>query len=171
MRCSAPRRTRRAIELPGTGPVSFPGRGVCFEAQAELFGDILTWARVTYVPEELNNKLTGLVTSAPAYTQTMQRWSGCMARRGYHYAFPAKAKEDLAARYKAEGKSDLLLEQEIAVAVADTECARQTGITQVVLDLKKSSASTLSASEQRSLSELSAEWSRAATTAQQIAPV
>lgn len=159
---------RRAIELPGTGPVSFPGEGCLHDAQATLYGDILTWARVTYVPEELNNKVAALATASPEYNQAMRRWATCMRQAGYAYALPAKVSEDFSGRYKAHGKSKDLLQQEIKAAVADATCAQQVGITGLVIDLKKAKAATLSVSELHSLSELSSVWSHAATTAEAV---
>ncbi|MFC0627884.1 hypothetical protein [Kribbella deserti] len=159
---------RRAIELPGTGPVSFPGNGCLHDAQAALFGDILTWARVTYVPEELNNKLAALATASPEYKQAMRRWSTCMNHRGYKYAEPAKVSEDFSARYEANGKSKELLQQEIKAAVADATCAQQVDIPDLVIHLKKSKAATLSVAELHSMSELAAVWSQAATTAEVV---
>lgn len=161
---------RRAIEVAGTGPVTFPGEGCLFEAQQEIYGDILTWARVTYVPEALNNRLGGSVTSAPAYLRTMRGWSACMARRGHRYASPAEAQADLTNRYRA-GKSDRLLEQEIAVAVADADCAREGGVVRLVLDEKRRMANALPEAERRSLAELAEDWSRAVRTAGTIALV
>lgn len=159
---------RRAIELPGTGTVSFPGEGCLHDAQAALFGDILTWARATYVPEELNNKVAALATASPEYNQAMRRWATCMNRRGYAYALPAKAQEDFSARYKANGNSKDLLQQEIKAAVADATCAQQVGITALVIDLKKSKAATLSVAELHSLSELADVRSHAATNAEAV---
>jgi hypothetical protein len=159
---------RRGIDLPGSGPVSFPSQGCVYEAQSKLFGDILTWARVTYVPEDLNNKLSKGITNSDVYAQAMRKWRECMKRRGYDYELPAKAQEDLSERYKKNGVSEQLLREEIAVAVADAECAREVGIPQLVLSLKKSNVATLTDAERRSLRELSGKWLQAATAAQTI---
>lgn len=160
---------RRGIEVPGTGPVTFPGEGCLFEAQQAIFGDILTWARITYLPEALDNKLGDSVAHAPAYVKAMRGWTTCMARRGHRYASPAAAQEDLAARYAAQGRSDRLLEREIAVAVADADCAREGGVVRLVLEEKRRLASSLPEAERRSLAELAEQWSRAVRTAETIA--
>jgi len=162
-------RRRKGIRLARSGDVTFPGQGCVFESQSRIFGDIMTWARITYVTEDLNNKLTEWVVATSAYTEAMRGWGGCMAQRGHPYPSPGDAKDDLSARYTAEGTSDRLRRHEIAVAVADAECAAQGGIPRLVLSLKESHVGALSAEERRSLVELANAWSHAVTVAEGIA--
>lgn len=157
---------RRGIDLPGGQRVTFAGEGCVFEAHSRLFGDIITWARITYVPEELDNKLIDRATSSDEYAQAMRGWSRCMARRGHKYSSPRAAEQDLTARYQAEGASEQLRRRELEVAVADGDCARQAGVPGLVLSLKKSHLNTLSDDEQRSIQHLAGRWVVAAAAAQ-----
>ncbi|GAB3441923.1 hypothetical protein [Actinophytocola sediminis] len=161
-------RERKAIALPEVGEVSFPGDGCVFEGRTRLFPGILTWARVAHLPEALHNRLVDEVGTTPAYADAMREWRGCMVRRGHHYQLPEDAKDAVSARYQAEGPSDRLREHEIAVAVADAECADQVRLPQIMLDTTKDRVGDLSADEQQALLEVTDAWLAAVTTAENV---
>ncbi|HEU4348868.1 MAG TPA: hypothetical protein VFR35_13910, partial [Actinoplanes sp.] len=162
-------RRYEGIQLPFSGEVTFPGEGCLFESQSRIYGDTMTWARITYVPEDLNNKLTDLVVASQPYAKALRAWSECMARQGHRYAHPKDAQDDIAARYAAEGPREPLRRHEIEVAVADTECARQAGIPRLLTSSKEDHLGALSAEEQRSLVELGRAWLKAVDVAAEIA--
>lgn len=129
----------------------------------------MTWARVTYIPEELSNKLVDLVVASPDYVAATRAWSDCMAGRGHPYAQRNGPEDDITARYRAEGASERLRQQEIEIAVADAECTRETGLIRLVTSLKQRHVPALSAQEQQSLIEVTTAWSRAVAVAESIA--
>jgi hypothetical protein len=160
---------RKGIRLAVGGEVTFPGSGCVFDSQNLIYGDIMTWARITYIPEELNNKLTGRVVASAEYTTTMGGWSTCMARQGHDFPGPSEAKNHLAERYAAEGATEHLRADEIAVAVTDADCARQHGVPRLVLSLKERELASLTDQERRSLVELAGSWLKAVDVAETIA--
>jgi hypothetical protein len=163
-----PEDRRRAIELPVSGEVSFPSSGCLHDAQRRIYGDIVSWARITYLPEDLNNVLTERVTAGPGYAAVLREWSACMSRRGHRYPTPAAARADLAERYRTSSAGPGLRKFEIAVAVADGECARQVRIPARVRELKAAAVGTLPADQRRALDECGWAWRRAVTVASRI---
>jgi hypothetical protein len=161
-------RQRRGIRLYRSGEVTFPASGCVFESQTRLYGDIVTWARITYLPEDLNNVLTAQVTDEPEYADATHAWSTCMAGRGHPHPRPDAARDAIAARYAAEGPGERLRTDEIAVAVADAECARDAGIPALVLTLKHRGLGTLTVEERRALVDLSESWLRAVDVAADV---
>ena len=80
-----------AIRLPDGSTTSFPTKGCVAEARAALFGDVVLWARVAYIPQTFNNILTKRVTDDPDYAATIDKRRACMAKQGYQFASPEDA--------------------------------------------------------------------------------
>jgi hypothetical protein len=161
--------TRQAIQLPGGGEVGFPTTGCVAEARRQIFGDLLVSARVAHVPSALDSRISQQVDTDPAYVKAENAWRGCMKRKGYAYQHPGDGYPDLQARYEKEGPSQRLRQQEIAIAVADAECARQAEIPAAVRTAKQHGAEKLPEIEQQALRELTGSWLTAVANARRIA--
>jgi hypothetical protein len=161
--------TRQAIQLPGGGEVGFPTTGCIAEARRRLFGDLLVWARVAHVPSALDSRISQQVGTNPTYVKAERAWRGCMKGKGYAYQHPGDGYPGLQARYEKEGPSQRLRQQEIAIAVADAECARQAKIPAAVRTAKQHGAEELTEIEQQALRELTRSWLTAVANARRIA--
>jgi hypothetical protein len=163
-----PDSARRAIEVPGGGQIDVPGTGCVAESRIRLYSDVLNEARVQYVPQAINVELAKQAQAASAYRTALKRWSNCMAGRGYAYPTPEAAAADLKDRFGSGAKNARQRKEEIAVAVADGECARRERLPLVALEVKRSLFGSLPVEEREALRELGEIWTRAAAEAEQV---
>jgi hypothetical protein len=147
-----------AIRLPDGSTTSFPTRGCAAEARVASFGDVALWARVAYVPQTFNNILTKRVFDDRDYAATMTEWRACMAAKGYQFASPADAAEKVDADYRQAGYTPAGRAYEIAVAVADGECARDVRVPSRVLDLKRKYLLALPDNDRQALGTVAEAW-------------
>lgn len=84
------------------------------------------------------------------------------------YPTPSAARADLAERYRTPAAGGQLRRFEIAVAVADGECARATRIPARVRALKTAAVGDLPADQRRALDECVWAWRRAVSVAARI---
>lgn len=113
-----PPQARYAITLRSGREFSFPTEGCLAQARSALYGNPVEAATVTFFPQDLYATLYHQVQADPAYDRVMRAWSACLGSRGYRYASPAQAKQQLVAEHANR-------EREISVAMADAECATQ----------------------------------------------
>lgn len=148
----------KKVTVSGTdwGEVRVATAGCDAESRSRLAGSPALWARITYVPERYDNELGRRVTSAPAYLRAMGEWRSCMAGRGLPYGSPEQAQGALRKERQAAGSADVFRRREIAVAVADGECALRAHLPAVSLRVQRDLVSTLSQGEQRTLADLAA---------------
>lgn len=148
----------KKVTVSGTdwGEVRVATAGCGAESRSRLAGSPALWARITYVPEKYDNELGQRVTSAPAYLRAMGEWRSCMAGRGLPYGSPEQAQGALRKERQAAGSADVFRRREIAVAVADGECALRAHLPAVSLRVQRELVSTLSRGEQRTLADLAA---------------
>jgi hypothetical protein len=159
---------RQTIGLPGGSTVSFPADGCLADARGRLFGDVLTWARVANVPETLDNRIAEQIGTDPAYVEALKAWRTCMRDRGYEYEEPVDSYRDLKERYQKEGSSQRLRAEEVAVAVADAECAQRARIPSAVREAKLRGMRALPQVEQEALRELTESWLSAVAAAVEV---
>lgn len=164
-------RGRLAIVLPDGGQTSFPGDGCLFEGRSELYGrDILLWARVTHLPEQLGNRLVAGASGEPEYLAAMGEWAQCMRGRGYAYALPSEAVADLTGRYAADA-SEGLHREEIAIAVADAQCAQAVGVANAALAAQRHRLNLLTPQEIQAMRQLTVAWIAAARRASRVVEI
>ncbi|GLY79256.1 hypothetical protein [Actinoallomurus iriomotensis] len=90
-------------------------------------------------PNEIGDIATGLKArdfkesqSDPQVLDVFEKWSACMAQKGYHYAEPQDASKD--GRWKDSGQSTAeaikaeVTPAEIQTAIAEVECVRKTNM-------------------------------------------
>lgn len=153
---------RRAIKLSNGGTVSFGGGGCQAEAQRTLYGDVVEWARITYVPQALHLTMAKQVEQDPQYLAALREWAKCMSGKGFQVASPEAAQDELKDAYGRQGASQELRAKEIATAVADGECAEQGGIPDLVLSIKRRLVSELPEVDRADLERVAAAWTAAA---------
>lgn len=157
---------RRAIRLSNGGTVSFAGGGCQAEAQRELYGDVIEWARITYVPQALHLKMADQVKADSGYRKAIDDWAKCMAGRGFAATSPEAVQDELKNLYATQGPSAQLREKEIATAVADGECAEQLRIPELVQDIKKRLVDELPEIDRQDLHRVAQAWTTAAANAE-----
>lgn len=144
--------TRRATLRLSSGPrFTFATTGCIAESRAALFGDIVTAARVAYVPQEAYNALYKRVEGDADTRAALGAWATCMGKRGYRYASMSAARADVSRAIRAVGPGDATRRFEIRVAVADGECAIAAGLPTVVDRVGRRYAVELSAKQRRDL--------------------
>lgn len=159
---------RKAIKLTNGSTISFAAGGCQSTAYRILYGDSIAWAKVTYVPQALNVQLAKQVAGNPTYQAAIQHWANCMTERGYAATDPSQIQAELKSQYQRLGASSALRQQEIAIGVADGECAKKIHLTTLALDLKKSLAATLAPTDQEELKQTTKSWTAAVAASQEI---
>lgn len=159
---------QRAIRLTNGSTVTFAAGGCQGKSYQILYGDAVTWAKVTYVPQALNVVLTHLLVKDPRYESTIQQWASCMSQRGHQASSPDDAQTQLKDAYQREGPYPQLHQHEIDVAVADAECAATVHLPSLILSLKRELAQALPAGDRQDLVSVAKAWAIAMTKAQEI---
>lgn len=151
----------------GTGrDITFSSRGCEARSRTSLYGNLDDWVSVAYFPQNLNSELSPRVEKAPKYRAAMNDWRTCMRGRGYAYASPDAAYDQLKSAYRAQKKvTAALRDREIAVAVADGECGAEVHIPSTVLALRRAYAQSLPTADKLQLRRLTAVWKAAADRA------
>jgi hypothetical protein len=150
---------RSAIRVVGLGTVTYPVRGCIADADARIYGGSLTtWARVTFVPQGINRRLSANLVRSPTYATSIRAWSACMADRGHRFRNPEEATESLRTQFRKRGAVEQLRIRELQLADDDAECAREVDLHAAVLAVKRARALRLPPAEQRELRELATAW-------------
>ncbi|MGP3983086.1 hypothetical protein ACTWQI_18990 [Streptomyces sp. KR80] len=159
---------RRKVSGTGWGDVLVPEEGCEAEGRRQLAGDGVLWARITYVPEKFGNQLADRVAKEPEYTRVVTTWRSCMKARGHPYEDPDGIRPRLEKEFRTTGPTEAFRKREIAVAVADGECALRAHIPSVSLEVQRGLVTTLTHREQRTLAELAAYRDAAVERARKI---
>ena len=99
---------RRAIRLTNGSIVSFAGGGCQGASYRALYGDVVDWAKVTYIPQALNITLAKQVASHADYQSAIRRWATCMNERDNTVSDPDQAQAQLKSLYQQNGASPAL---------------------------------------------------------------
>lgn len=156
------------LKLPNGNILSYPVSGCVAESRAALYNDVRRWARVDAIPQVLGNKLRAQIKDAPELAEAQSRWVSCMTAAGYHYPSPEAAADDLSNAYQKHGDSAALRRREIAVAVADGECALRVHVPSAELALRRARAYSLPVAQRRELNDLGAVHCAAYEAAQRV---
>jgi hypothetical protein len=141
-------------EVGIAGSIRVRTQGCEAGSRRELAGDVVTWARIDYIPQSLNNTLVGRMTSTQEYRAALSAWRSCMAAHGYPYATPEDARKALAAEYSAQGNTPTLRQREIVVAVVDGKCAAAVHFPSAAARSKRALVASLPAADRASLEQL-----------------
>jgi hypothetical protein len=145
---------RIVVDIPGGGQASYPAKGCQASAIRTLAGDISRWGLITYVPQELGNRLADEVPTTSGYQAALARWQTCMAARNMPYRNPDEAVRALRAEYKTKGATPAVRSSEITTAVADGGCALQAHLPLAALTARRALAERLPESDRQNLLEL-----------------
>ncbi|GIH16863.1 hypothetical protein Raf01_50350 [Rugosimonospora africana] len=162
--------TDRAGLKLGTGQqIAYPRHGCEPQARQRLYGDLVVDAQITYIPQNVNQAATVQQQQDSRYRAVLAQWSDCMATGGQRYATPADVRARLDARYRADGPSDALRQQEINLAVQDARCADRVHLDATALKILRADTRHIPPADWRELQRLTAAWLKAVTIAQRVA--
>ncbi|MDV9176916.1 hypothetical protein R6V09_43170 [Streptomyces sp. W16] len=105
--------------------------GCTAQAQKQLYGDLTAWFRADVVTGALPALRRQRVVADGEFKAAVKKWSACMQKRGLHYTDPDQAR----AAFIAPGTTSenaARRRQEVRTAVAEAECADDTGFTTAV---------------------------------------
>ncbi|GAB3142433.1 hypothetical protein GCM10027290_16910 [Micromonospora sonneratiae] len=156
------------VDTPEGRHYRVPRRGCVAQSRQGLVGDVVLWARITYLPEGINNRLAAQVPTAPSYVSAMAVWRSCMSARGHHHDTPQAARRSIKDELVATGPTVVLRKREIAVAVADGECAARAHLPSTALRVRREAVASLPESDLRVLAELTIERNAALAHAERI---
>ncbi|MBW4722163.1 hypothetical protein [Saccharothrix obliqua] len=143
--------TRREVDTAG-GRYSVQDTGCEADSRRRLAGDVALWARITYTPEAIGNRLAVEVEQAPAYRDALTAWRSCMRDQGHPYPTPEQAQQDL--RADTGTPADRRRSVEIAVASADGNCAIRTRLPSTALNARRELAAHLPHADRATVAEL-----------------
>jgi hypothetical protein len=135
---------------------TFPRQGCTARSHTAVYGDLDTWARISYLPQEFNLRLQSTATADPRYTVRLREWSTCLATKHYSYPSPNAVVEHLTAAYRTDHRT---LRQrrasETEIAVQDVQCDFKVRLSATALDLRREYAQRLDPAERAELTRVS----------------
>ena len=139
------------------GGYRVPSQGCEADSRRALIGDVVRWAQITYVPEQLANRLADQARTTPAYLGALAAWRSCMAGRGFSFATPDAAHDALSAEFAREGATAGFRQREVSVASADGECSAEVHLPLTAARAARELVGSLSPDERSSLAGLAAD--------------
>lgn len=122
------------FSVKGVGDGGAPANGCLAEAKKAIYSDLKTWVQA----ESTVNSLDGLIhqrfDADQQVTDTVRRWSECMAKSGYQYETPTKAYSEATSKARGAkragaGQAAAPPASEIRIAVASATCDKNVGLT------------------------------------------
>ncbi|MFC8144073.1 hypothetical protein ACFUKV_20430 [Streptomyces paradoxus] len=127
------RRGGPSVTLPGGGVARRSGDGCTAQAQTRLYGDFARWFRTKTFTDNLTGLRMARVSAEPAFRKAVKDWSSCMRGKGHAYNDPEQARRAFST--PAAGKTAAAAggdrSAEVGTAVAEAECARGSGLSEV----------------------------------------
>jgi hypothetical protein len=121
-------RRQVAITLPDGSQRTATVDGCVADVRRRLYGDLRSWLMRGYQAQNIGQQVRARVIGDPRYTDAVARWRSCMQERGYRYEDPGTARRELGALLEKAPDPIRLRDREVAVAVADAECAARVGL-------------------------------------------
>ncbi|GGQ85254.1 hypothetical protein [Couchioplanes azureus] len=144
------------LDAPEGVVYSFPRQGCAARSHIAVYGDLDTWARIAYLPQEFNLRLESQAKADPRYTARLREWSSCLDRKHYSYESPTAVVEQLTAAYRTDRRT--LAQRrasEIEIAVQDVLCDFEVRLSATALELRREYAQRLAPADRAELTRLS----------------
>lgn len=159
---------RTTVALKGKAGATVPTAGCVAHARKALAGDVQTWAKISYIPQQFDDQVSRKALTDTGYRATLARWRICMAEAGFRYASPDAAVAHLQQEYERGAKGARFQRREIAVAVADGECASRTHLPAELLRARRGQVTRLSADDLSTLHSATGNWESAVARARKV---
>ncbi|MFE3032918.1 hypothetical protein ACFXKY_14890 [Streptomyces canus] len=160
-----PRAPRTAVNLHGKSTATVPAGGCVAAARRELAGNVQTWAKIDYIPQQLDDQVSRAAEQDPSYQAALDRWRACMTRRGYVYTSPEAAAKSMQDEHAQGATGSVFQHREIAVAVADGRCEIRTHLPSEVLRIRRQHVAQLATGDLLLLRSVTGDWESAVTRA------
>ena len=149
---------------------TFPRQGCAARSHTTVYGDLVTWARIAYLPQEFNLQLHAQASADPRYTAKLRDWSRCLATKHYSYESPNAVVEKLTEAYRTDHRP---LQQrraaEIRLALQDVQCDFKVDLSVTALQLRREYAQRLGATDRAELTRVSASFDAAEQRSRELA--
>ncbi|QES51699.1 hypothetical protein DEJ50_31455 [Streptomyces venezuelae] len=116
-----------SVGMPGGGVASASDSGCTAGAQRNLYGDLRSWFSARLVVANLAPLYVPRVREDRRFRQAEAAWARCMAGLGHRLAGPHESRQALAALVRGLPPARART-AEIRLAVAEAECARDSGL-------------------------------------------
>ncbi len=140
-------------------PLSFPDgvrgsirAGGCEgRAEASVYGSVRNYAEAFTGLSMVQIDYVDHVESSGQFQALSETWSRCMQARGFSYSSPMAANDKIAAQYARHGPEQAVRRHEIAVAVADYQCASKVSLASRTYALQQALVTSMPAALERDL--------------------
>jgi hypothetical protein len=150
------------LVIDGHASYQFPRTGCMAQAHTAVYGSLDAWARITYVPQEINLTLGWQARSAHRYQAALKQWQTCMRNHRYTYHSPADILDQLATKYLSDHEPLARRRAaEIRLAVQDVSCGQHVGLKSTEDLLRRELAQRLSPTERTELTQLTRQFAEA----------
>ncbi|MCJ0875439.1 hypothetical protein [Streptomyces sp. AP-93] len=157
-----PRTALAKLTAPGAIVYWYPKQGCAANAHASVYGDLDTWARITYMPQEISLGLFKKATSDQRYQAALGRWRTCMSQYRYSYDSPSSIPSALRKAFEDSTEPlDQRREKEITIAVRDMGCDQQVELSKTGLRLRRELARTIEPQQRAEMTRLSGLFTKA----------
>ncbi|GAB1642935.1 hypothetical protein [Krasilnikovia sp. MM14-A1259] len=141
---------------------TFPRQGCAARSHTAVYGNLDTWARIAYLPQEFNLRLQSEARADPRYTAKLREWSSCLDTKHYSYESPNALVEQLTAAYRTDRRP---LQQrrasEIKLAAQDVLCDFKVRLSATALDLRREYAQRLDPADRAEMTRVSTSFDAA----------
>jgi hypothetical protein len=151
-----PRNALAKLVLPNKVVYWYPRTGCAAQAHIAVYGDLDTWARISYLPQEINLVLFNQVKADERYQAALQAWRDCMKQLNYSYVTPSDISSALAGAYRTDAEPlPQRKAKEIALALQDLGCNQQAYLSRTALQLRREYAQTIDPAQRAEMARLS----------------
>ena len=143
------------LVIDGHTTYMFPRTGCAAQAHITIYGSLDAWARISYIPQEVNLTLGAQARSDHRYAAALRHWRTCMAAHQYRYTSPTDIINDLATKYTSD-REPLARRRakEIKLATQDVTCNQQASLSSTENTLRRDYAQLLNPAERAELTRL-----------------
>ncbi len=138
------------VALPSGAIEGASSQGCEARAESELYGNYRTWFQASTVALDLPMLWLPMILGDTRYQRAVAWWSDCMQAKGYRYSSPEQAATAFQRPFSSRPSRE-----EVAVAVAEANCANQTRLAGVASFLTKEFSAKVNSKYQ---SSLNTEW-------------
>ncbi|GGR66468.1 hypothetical protein [Streptomyces roseolus] len=149
---------KTSVPLLGEAKAYVPAAGCIAQSRRKLAGDVDAWARLDYLPQQFDDRVTNGAEREPVYTSALAAWRSCMERSGRHHADPDAARASVRDAARRPGDAADLKRKEVELAVADGLCAARSHLPTALLQARRARVAHLPQHDLAVLRALSEEW-------------
>jgi hypothetical protein len=156
------------VEVPDIIRVGAPATGCLAQVRTALFGSVESWLLVDQFAVAGIRRFAVAAMKSPEVTEAAAAYERCMAERGYASKNPADTARQARLRWIESATAGEPTADEIAMARADADCQRRSGVHAVLDDTVLRLAATWIRQHESTILELADTYTAAIERAQQV---